>query len=131
MRIVLAGATGVIGIRMLPLLLAAGHQVLALTRREEKLAALRELGADPLRCDVYDADALQAAVVAYRPDLVVHQLTDLADDMALIDSAANGRMRTEGTANLLAAAVAAGVPGMLAQSIAWDGGPAVTEHERV
>lgn len=136
MRIFLAGATGVIGIRLVPLLVAAGHEVAGTTRSAEKEQGVRAAGAEAVVVDVYDAAALTAAVVGYRPDLVMHQLTDLPDDAALIASrgAANARIRTEGTRNLLAAAAAAGAKRFLAQSIAWvpAGGRAapVEEHEQ-
>lgn len=134
MRIVLAGATGVIGIRLVPLLVAEGHDVLAITRTPAKVVELHRLGASPVVCDVYDAAGLREVVVAYQPQVVVHQVTDLADDPARIDEAANARARTEGTASLLAAAAAAGATGFLAQSVAWPlegvGGAAVAAHER-
>lgn len=134
MRIVLAGASGVIGIRLIPLLIAEGHEVLGLTRRSTALAGLESLGAQAAVCDVYDGEALRELVVSYRPQAVVHQVTDLTDDPALIDDAANARARTEGTTNLLAAATAAGAGRFLAQSVAWAlegvGGQAVLAHER-
>lgn len=120
-RIFLAGATGVIGVRLLPLLLAEGHTVAAMTRSESKRDKLAETGAQPVVCDVYDADALRDAVVAFKPDAVVHQLTDLpdnADDIAAYADR-NARIRNEGTQNLLAAATAADARHFLAQSIAW------------
>ena len=122
MRIFLAGASGVIGIRLLPWLAAAGHQVAGMTRTAAKIAELEALGAEPVLCDVYDADALKAAVVRFGPDAVMHQLTDLPDDAAKIPEAGarNDRMRCEGTRNLLAAAEAAGAERILAQSIAWE-----------
>lgn len=88
----------------------------------------------PAVVDAHDVAALTAAVVASRPELVIHQLTDLPDDVADIPAwaAANSRMRAEGTANLLAAALAAGGAQMLAQSIAWapsGRGAAVKWHE--
>ena len=134
MRIFLAGATGVIGSRLLPLLVAAGHDVTGTTRSTSHAGVIERLGGSPVVVDVYDVDALTAAVVRARPDLVMHQLTDLPDDPAVIAAraAANSRMRTEGTANLLAAARAAGGARMLAQSIAWTPpgrGDAVTWHE--
>lgn len=133
MRIVLAGATGVIGIRLVPLLVAAGHDVLGLTRTPANVARLQDLGATGAVCDVYDAAALRQVVVEYAPDAVLHELTDLTDDPALIDDLANARIRTEGTGNLLAAARAAGSPWLLAQSVAWPlegrGGEAVAAHE--
>jgi nucleoside-diphosphate-sugar epimerase len=122
MRIFLAGASGVIGIRLLPLLVNAGHTVAGMTRSSSKLAELEALGAEPVLCDVYDAEALTAAVVRFAPDSVMHQLTDLPDDAAQIPelSGRNDRMRSEGTRNLLAAAEAAGAGRFYAQSIAWE-----------
>ncbi len=133
MRIVVAGATGVIGIRVVPLLVKAGHDVLGMTRTPGNTALLQDLGATGLVCDVYDAAELRRIVVEFAPDAVLHELTDLTDDPAEIDEAANARMRTEGTANILAAARAAGSPWLLAQSVAWPlegvGGEAVAWHE--
>lgn len=135
MRIFLAGATGVIGIRLLPLLHAAGHQVAGMTRSAGRSAAIVAAGAQPVVCDVYDRSALTAAVANFRPDLVMHQLTDLPDDAAQLAerAAANARMRSEGTANLIAAAQEAGAPHFLAQSIAWvpaDRAETIAAHER-
>lgn len=122
MRIFLAGATGVIGTRLLPLLIEAGHEVAGMTRSATKADQVRAAGAEPVVCDVYDLDALTAAVVAFRPDLVMHQLTDLPDDAALLPelAGANARIRGEGTRNLITAAQAAGAKRFLAQSIAWE-----------
>ena len=136
MRIFLAGATGVIGIRLVPLLVGAGHVVAGMTRSPDRAARVATLGAQPVVCDVFDAPALEAAVSAFAPDLVVHQLTDLPDDASEVPHfvAANNRIRTEGTRNLLAAAHAAGADRFLAQSIAWappGTGPAIAEHERL
>jgi nucleoside-diphosphate-sugar epimerase len=120
-RIFVAGASGVIGARLVPLLVRAGHQVAGMTRSPDKAEALRTLGAVPVVCDVYDAARLTDAVVAFRPELVMHQLTDLPDDAARIGDymAANARIRSEGTLNLIAAARAASADRLLAQSIAW------------
>ncbi len=136
MRIFLAGASGVIGVRLIPLLVCAGHELAGMTRSEHKVEMLRELGAEPVVCDVFDADALSQVVNAFGPELVMHQLTDLPDEADRIPDFAerNNRIRTEGTRNLLAAARAAGTPRFLAQSIAWTppaGGEAVAEHERL
>jgi nucleoside-diphosphate-sugar epimerase len=136
MRVFLAGASGVIGLRLVALLVAAGHTVAGMTRSSAKVELLRGLGAEPVVCDVFDHDGLREAVVAFAPDVVLHQLTDLPDDRARIPElgAANARMRREGTRNLLAAAAAAGAGRVVAQSVAWevpgDGGAAVEEHER-
>jgi nucleoside-diphosphate-sugar epimerase len=120
-RIFLAGASGAIGRPLVPLLVAAGHEVAGTTRSESKAGMLRELGAEPVVLDVYDAAALRDAAVSFGPDLVMHQLTDLPDEIGELSSAsaANARMREEGTANLIAAARAAGAGRLLAQSIAW------------
>lgn len=136
MRVFLAGASGVIGVRIVPLLLAAGHQVAGMTRSPEKAETLSELGAEPVVCDVFDAPRLTEAVEAFRPELVMHQLTDLPDEAEQIRAfaARNNRIRTEGTRNLLAAARQAHAPRFIAQSIAWTpptGGEAVAEHERL
>lgn len=135
MRIFLAGATGVIGTRLLPLLIGAGHEVAGLTRSPGKAAVIRATGAHPIVHDVYDAPGLAAAVTDFAPDLVMHQLTDLPDDVADLAASgeANARIRTEGTANLLAAAAAAGAKRFLAQSIAWQPpagrGAVIAAHE--
>lgn len=122
MRIFLAGATGVIGTRLVPLLVAAGHKVAGTTRSPAKAATLRAQGAEPVVCDAFDADALQDAVVSFGPELVMHQLTDLPDDAGRLPDAraANARMRETGTRNLLQAARAAGATRFAAQSVAWQ-----------
>ena len=81
-RIFLAGASGVIGVRLIPLLAADGHVVAGMTRSSGKVGLLRELGALPAVCDVFDADALTKALTAFGPEVVFHQLTDLPDDAA-------------------------------------------------
>jgi nucleoside-diphosphate-sugar epimerase len=127
--IFLAGATGAIGRRLAPLYVASGWRVVGTTRSSAKAALLRELGVEPLVVDVFDAAALHDALAAARPQVVVHQLTDLppALDPARMAEAAqrNARIRSEGTRNLVAAAVAAGAQRMLAQSIgfAYADGP--------
>jgi nucleoside-diphosphate-sugar epimerase len=122
MRIFVAGATGLIGSRLVPLLVEAGHEVAGMTRSPDKAGSLRDLGAEPVICDVFDAEALAEAVAAYGPDSVFHQLTDLPDNVTDMASfgARNDRIRSEGTHNLLAAAVAAGAEQFIAQSIAWE-----------
>jgi len=123
MRIFLAGATGVIGRRLTPLLVAGGHSVTGTTRSAEKAGALREQGAQAVVVDVFDRRTLCDAVVAARPEVVIHQLTDLPQvfDPARRGDALrrNARLRIEGTANLVAAAQAAGARRLIAQSIAF------------
>lgn len=108
-----------------------------MTRSPGKAGLLRDLGAEPVVCDVFDAAALAGAVAAAQPGVVFHQLTDLPDRVADMASfgARNDRIRGEGTRNLLAAAAAAGAARVIAQSVSWElPGPrrAVTAaHERV
>jgi putative NADH-flavin reductase len=136
-RIFLAGASGVIGIRLLPLLVEQGHVVAAMTRSAGKAEHLRALGGEPVVCDVFDAPRLTEAVVEFGPDAVMHQLTDLPDRLEELaaHADANDRMRSEGTRNLTAAAQAAGAGRFVAQSIAWRSGGArdevVDRHERL
>ena len=135
MRVFLAGATGVIGIRLLPLLAGAEHEVAGITRSRDKTTQIEALGARPVVCDVFDTASLLGAVSAFAPDLAMHQLTDLPDERDEIPryAEANNRIRTEGTRNLLTASAAAGAGRFLAQSIAWTpsgSGDAVAEHER-
>lgn len=125
MRIFLAGATGLIGIRLLPLLLADGHVVAAMTRTSEKIDGLRSAGVTPVLCDIFDERSLVAAVKDFGPDIVMHQVTDLPDELEKLAEflPGNNRVRSEGTRNLLEAARAANASGFVAQSIAWRGGP--------
>jgi nucleoside-diphosphate-sugar epimerase len=122
-RIFLAGAAGVIGRRLLPLLRGAGHSVWGTTRSPERMEFARGLGAHPVVVDVFDAEALARAVLEAKPEIVIHQLTDLAEvrDPAKRPAALarNARIRDEGTRNLVAAARQAGARRLIAQSIAW------------
>jgi nucleoside-diphosphate-sugar epimerase len=126
-RIFLAGAAGVIGRRLTPLLIAYGHSVWGTTRSPDNCEFLRKLGARPVLVDVFDVDALATAVIEAEPEIVMHQLTDLSaiHDPARRSSALerNARIRDEGTRNLLAAARKAGARRLIAQSIAWAYAP--------
>src|SRR6478736_5278574 len=97
MRIFLAGASGVIGQRLIPRLVQAGHVVGGLTRSPSKTELLSHLGAEPILCDVFDREALIQAVRDFKPDVVLNELTDLPDDAARISELAdlNARIRTE------------------------------------
>src|SRR5580765_1959018 len=137
MRIFLAGASGVIGQRLIPRLVQAGHVVGGLTRSPSKTELLKHLGAEPILCDVFDREALIQAVRDFKPDVILNELTDLPDDVAQISKHAglNARIRTEGNQNLIEAARRSGSPKILAQSVAWQlpDGPdalAVKELER-
>lgn len=130
--IFLAGATGAIGAPLSRLLLRAGHRVVGTTRTPAKADALRKLGVEPVVVDVFERDALIAAVTAARPEIVIHQLTDLPpalDPTRMADFVPrNARIRQEGTANLVAAAHAAGARRIIAQSIAWVYAPGPLPH---
>jgi nucleoside-diphosphate-sugar epimerase len=126
LRIFLAGATGVIGVRLLPLMLAEGHIVAAMTRTPEKVSGLRAAGVTPVLCDLFDQKSLTAAIKTFRPNIIVHQVTDLPDEIGKLAEflASTDRVRSEGTRNLLAAAQAVKASGFIAQS-----GPVIEAHE--
>ena len=137
MKIFIAGATGAVGKRLVPLLGANGHEVVGTTRSAGKVGDLRALGAEPVVLDVLDAEAVGRAVSEARPDVVVHQATALSDmsNLRNLDEtfAETNRLRTEGTDNLLAAAQASGTRTFVAQSFAgWPyakEGSAVKDEE--
>lgn len=132
MRIFLAGASGAIGRRLTPMLLAAGHDVSSTSRSAANAAQLKAQGVDAVVADVYDAAALRDAVVRARPDVVMHQLTDLPhefDEAKLAAAyASNARIRTEGTRNLVAAAEAAAARRFIVQSVAFAYVPGGEPH---
>jgi nucleoside-diphosphate-sugar epimerase len=126
MRVFVAGGTGVMGRRLVPQLVARGHQVTATTTGPAKLGLLEQLGADAVVMDGLDAVSVGEAVAEARPDAIVHQMTAIAvkPDMKHMDRwfATTNRLRTEGTDYLLAAAEATGVSNFVAQSYAsWNG----------
>lgn len=139
MRVFVAGATGVIGRSLVPMLVDRGHVVTAMTRSPTGAARLESLGARPVVCDVYDGTGLQEAVLRAKPDAVIHQLTSLprAIDPRKIRQqlAENDRIRVEGTRNLVRAAVGAGASRIVAQSISFayapEGGPVKGEDSRL
>jgi len=115
MRIFVAGASGVIGRRLLPKLAAAGHDVTGLTHRAENMPHIEAAGARAVVADIFDRDSVMRALEAARPDVVIHQLTALKE-WNLED---NANIRKTGTRHLVDAALAAGAKRMTAQSIAW------------
>jgi nucleoside-diphosphate-sugar epimerase len=138
MRVFVAGATGAVGKRLIPLLVASGHTVIGTTRSSDKAERLWTAGAEPVVLDALDRDAVIAAVRQAQPDVVVHELTALAGEvnMRKLDRTfeLTNRLRTEGTDHLLAAAHAAGARRFVAQSFAgWPyartGGPVKTEED--
>lgn len=132
-RVFVAGATGAVGRRMCYLLVEEGYTVIGTTRHSDKTALLKSLGVLPIVVDVYDAEALRDAVVESKASVVIHQLTDLppALDPALMPEARakNARVREVGTANLVAAAIAAKAERFIAQSIAFVYAPGPLPYE--
>jgi nucleoside-diphosphate-sugar epimerase len=120
MRVFVTGATGALGLQLVPALVTAGHEVTATTRTPGKVAQLREAGAEPVVVDGLDREAVIAAVQAAAPEVIVHEMTALADMRSLrnLDKvfAATNELRTRGTDNLLAAAQRAGTRRVIAQS---------------
>jgi nucleoside-diphosphate-sugar epimerase len=131
-RILVAGATGAVGAPLIKLLRDAGHEVAGTTRKDSGVATLRALGAEGLKLDVFDVEALTRATISFRPEIVIHQLTDLPDglDPSQMGEAIvrNARIRDEGTGNLVKAALAAGAQRLIAQSIAWAYAPGPEPH---
>src|SRR5262245_3248472 len=126
MRVFVAGGTGVVGRRLVPQLVARGHQVTATTRDPAKLGSLEQLGADAVVMDGLDAASVGEAVATARPDAIVHQMTAISEkvDLKHMDRwfAVTNRLRTEGTDHLLAAAEATCVPHVFGQSYSsWNG----------
>jgi nucleoside-diphosphate-sugar epimerase len=120
MKVFVAGATGAIGKRLLPLLSSRGHEVGAMTRSSDRAAQLRESGVDAYVADALDRAQVMDAIKRARPDVVIHQLTDLARvrNFKNFDAefAQTNKLRTMGTDNLMAAARAAGARQFIAQS---------------
>ena len=137
MRVFVTGATGALGQHLVPALIAAGHEVTATTRTPGKAGQLRETGAEPVVVDGLDREAVIAAVQAASPEVIVHEMTALADMRSLrnVDRvfAATNELRTRGTDNLLAAAARAGTRRVIAQSntnmTARSGAPVQTEED--
>jgi nucleoside-diphosphate-sugar epimerase len=137
MRVFVTGATGALGRHLVPGLIAAGHEVTATTRTPGKVAQLREAGAEPVVVDGLDRQAVIAAVRAAAPEVIMHQMTALADMRSLrrVDRefAATNELRTRGTDNLLAAAARAGTRRVIAQGHNFvyerSGGPVKREED--
>ncbi|MBD1867405.1 NAD(P)-dependent oxidoreductase [Cyanobacteria bacterium FACHB-471] len=127
MKVFVAGGTGAIGRPTLDQLLARGHNVVALTRTPERAQSLAAQGIEPAIADVFDPDSVKAAIAQAKPDVVIEQLTALprtyTRESMNATAALNTRIRSEGSANVLAAAKAAGVRRFLKQSMAFWGIP--------
>jgi len=121
MKVFVAGASGALGRPLVRQLVAVGHEVTGMTRREERAEEIRAAGASACVCDAFDAEALRDATVAAAPEVVVHALTAIPEriDWKADPLAATNRVRTEGTRNLIAATVAAGARRIVAESVAF------------
>ena len=138
MRIFIAGATGALGSRLLPVLVAAGHSVVGSTHTAGRLPDIRKTGAEAVLADGLDAQAIARAVIEAEPDVIVHEMTALGgmSDLRHFDRtfALSNRLRTEGVDHLLEAATKAGAKRFVAQSFCgWPyarrGDPVKTEDE--
>jgi nucleoside-diphosphate-sugar epimerase len=143
MKVFVAGASGALGMQLVPQLVAAGHEVVAMTRTPSKQDGLRALGARPVVADALDPDAVASVVGEAEPEVIVHQLTALSGKMSLRDARhpdrssmakMTNRLRTEATDHLLAAGRAVGARRFVAQSFgafryARTGGPVQTEAD--
>ena len=122
MRVFVAGASGAIGRPLVPKLVAAGHEVTGMTRSEARAEDVRAAGARAAVVDVFDSDALAAAMRGASPEVLIHELTSLPDRIDFRKEntyAATNRVRTEGTRNLIDAARTAGARRLVCQSIAF------------
>ena len=143
MKVFVAGATGAIGRKLVPQLVARGHEVVGMTSSESKQDVVRSLGARPVVADALDGDAVAQAAASAEPEVIVHQLTALSGKMSMRDARhpdrspmaqMTSRLRTQGTDNLLAAGRAAGARRFVAQSFgsfrfARTGGPVQSEAD--
>jgi nucleoside-diphosphate-sugar epimerase len=138
MRVLVAGASGAIGTRLVPQLVDRGHEVIGTCRSPDRAERLHALGAEPIVLDLLDPPAVHKAVLDTKPDAIIHQATALAGlrDFRHFDRsfAQTNRLRTDGTDLLLAAAQQARVGRVVAQSFAnhryaRQGGPVKTEQD--
>ncbi|MGN7894798.1 NAD-dependent epimerase/dehydratase family protein [Bacillus sp. 22475] len=115
MKIFVAGATGVIGRSLLPMLIKNGHTVFAMIRNTSQVEAMKRVGAIPVIADVFNREAVFSVLEETNPDVVIHQLTSLSS----WNFEDNAKIRTKGTRNLVDAAKNVGVKKIIAQSISW------------
>jgi nucleoside-diphosphate-sugar epimerase len=115
MKIFVAGATGVVGRLLLPILIRAGHEVIGMTHSEEKKGTILDMGARAIVADALDREEILTVIDEVRPEVVIHQLTSLSSR----NFSDNTRIRMEGTRNLVDASLAAGVNRIIAQSISF------------
>jgi nucleoside-diphosphate-sugar epimerase len=142
MRVFVAGGSGVVGCQLVAQLVARGHQVTATATSPAKLALLKELGAEGVVMDGLDTASVGEAVAMAQPEVIVNEMTALSEKHAGNPNlrrperyfAITGRLRSEGTDHLLAAAEATGVSHVVAQSgalfnLTRQGGPVKTEQD--
>jgi len=138
MRVLVTGASGAVGARLVPHLVRRGHAVIATTKTPAKLERLRAMGAEPALLDGLDAAAVGRVVSRSEPDAIVHEMTSLGGtpDLRRFDRwfATTNALRTQGTANLLAAARTSGVRRLVVQGYTgWNnprvGGPVTSEDD--
>jgi len=121
MRVFVAGASGVIGRVLVPKLVAAGHEVTGTARKEQSAEAIRAAGAEPAVCDCLDPVAVEEAVIAANPEVIVSELTRLPEkyDLRTIDYGPTNRVRVEGGRNLISAGRKVGARRFITQSVAF------------
>lgn len=131
-KIFVAGASGVIGRALCKMLIKDGWRVYGTTRSEDKVEMLKQMGVEPIIIDIYDEKKLEEILFLIKPDLVMHQLTDLPAGLnpAKMEEAliSNAKLREIGTRNLVNASIKAGVKKMIAQSIAFVYEPSTLPH---
>lgn len=139
MRVFVAGSTGAIGKRLVPLLQESGHEVIALSRTAHKAEDLEALGAKVAIADAFDSDLLTATIKRAEPEVIIHELTALGGGVGNFKHldeqfALTNRLRTEVTDTMLAAARIAGARRFIVQSFcgwpfAREGGPVKSEED--
>lgn len=131
-KVFIAGASGIIGIRLCKMLVDGGWDVYGTTRSEKNVALLKGVGVNPIVIDVYNADKLTEILTSIKPKIVYHQLTDLPDGLdpdKMQDALeSNAKLRDVGTRNLVNASIKANVEKMIAQSIAFVYEPSDSPH---
>lgn len=119
MKIVVAGASGIVGRQLVPMLVQAGHEVTGLIRNLDYVPVIKNWGGIPVTVDIFDREAVFEIIREAQPEIMIHQLTALSAR----NFEDNAKIRKEGTRNLVDAALAAGVRKMIAQSISWAYAP--------
>src|SRR5919201_662132 len=125
MKVFVAGASGAVGRRLVPLLVAGGYEVTAMSRSEDRVKALRSFAADPVVADGLDRTGVMQAVTRAEPEVVIHQMTGLTGVKSFkrfdVEFASTNRLRREGVDYLLEAARSAGARRVIAQSFGnWN-----------